>query len=315
MQRSRTLRRRAGSLALTGGAVLGVVCLLLTVVAPLVGVRPLIYLSGSMSPTIPAGSLALAKETPASELRVGDVVTVPHGETHLTHRIVEITQHDGAASLRLRGDANEVADATTYRVTSAPTTFVSVPHVGAVVAWLSRPPGVFLLAGYAALVIGSLRRPRGDDRDDGDDEDGAADGPDGRRAGRLGAKAAAGALVVSCVAAVPAHAAWVDTVDIDGTAVTAATVTPPVVRCGLLSIGSTELRWSAVPGATGYLVRYGTNGSSVDEVGADVTSKTFTGTTSGTFSVRAVFGVADWSSAESNAKTYSSLLWLLGTCL
>jgi signal peptidase I len=157
----RFVARRIPGVLLTLGAVLGLACIILAVAAPILHVRPLIFLSGSMSPTIPAGSLALARETPGSQLRVGDVVTVPLNDTYLTHRVVQVAHHDGGASLLLQGDANRKADPTVYEVESAPRTFVFVPHAGTVIAWLSRPPGVFVLAGYAMFVVSSLRRARG----------------------------------------------------------------------------------------------------------------------------------------------------------
>ena len=153
--------RRAQLLLLTLGAVFGVACILSTVVAPLVHVRPLIFLSGSMSPTITTGSLGFAHTTAAADLRVGDIVTVPAGKgTYLTHRILRITHHDGAATLQLKGDANLEADRKLHEVVEVPRVFATVPHAGAVVAWLSRTPGVYLLAAYVVFALGALRRRR-----------------------------------------------------------------------------------------------------------------------------------------------------------
>lgn len=148
----------ARSAVLTGGAVIGVLCMLLTIVAPLVGVRPLIFLSGSMAPAIPAGSLALARTTDAEDIEVGDIVTVPANGSFVTHRVVEVTHAPGKATLVLRGDGNPVADATAYEVASAPRTVIWVPQAGALVAWFTRAPGVYLLALWVALVVGSVRR-------------------------------------------------------------------------------------------------------------------------------------------------------------
>src|SRR5690349_919870 len=80
---------------LTVGAALGVTCLLMAVAAPLLGIRPLIFLSGSMGPGIPTGSLGIAKDTAARDLHVGDIVTVPLSRGYVTHRIVGITHHGG----------------------------------------------------------------------------------------------------------------------------------------------------------------------------------------------------------------------------
>lgn len=156
----RTVVGRAGSALLTVSAVLGTVCLLSTLVAPMVGVRPLIFTSGSMAPAIPAGSLALAKVTDADDLEVGDVVTVPLRGSFVTHRIVSVTHAPGKATLILRGDGNKTVDADAYAVTSVPRTFVSIPVLGSVVAWFTHPPGIYVLAGWVALVLGLVRRPR-----------------------------------------------------------------------------------------------------------------------------------------------------------
>lgn len=160
------LRRRLYALwsaVLTTGAVVGAICLLLTLVAPLVGLRPLIFLSGSMSPTIPAGSLALARTVDASMIEVNDIVTVPSNGTYLTHRVVDVTHAPGRATLLLRGDGNKEVDAALHEVTSAPRTEIWVPHVGSFVTWFSRAPGVYVLAAWVAIVLSSLRRPRRSD--------------------------------------------------------------------------------------------------------------------------------------------------------
>ena len=64
---------------LTGGAVLGVVCILLTVGSALFGLRPLVFQSGSMSPTIKTGALAISHRVDAASLEKGQVVSVPTG--------------------------------------------------------------------------------------------------------------------------------------------------------------------------------------------------------------------------------------------
>ncbi len=114
------------------------------------GVRPLIFLSGSMSPAIPAGSLGLARTTDADDLEVGDIVTVPTNGTFVTHRIVEITHAPGKATLLLRGDGNRVADATAYEVA------VGTPHL--LLRAGGRDGGRLVLARPGRLRAGGLGR-------------------------------------------------------------------------------------------------------------------------------------------------------------
>jgi signal peptidase I len=320
--------RRTQQAMLTLGAVLGVASVVLTVAAPLVHVRPLIFLSGSMSPTITTGSLGLARTTPAADLRVGDVVTVPAGDnTYITHRIVEITHHDSAATLRLKGDANRQADPAVHEILEAPRVFAAVPYAGSVVAWFSRAPGVYVLAAYVVCALGALRRRReqlrrdrdggegssGDDAQPPADDGGAGPGvPTVRsrgvrvRPGRKTAAAAAG-VAASIAVAAPAQAFFLDPVPVTGTTLSAVNGTAPVVTCGASAGQSITLNWTSVPDATGYRLYSDVGGSTTQDVSASTNSVTYANKASGTFFVKAFYGSTTWLSPASNSKTYESL--------
>ncbi|HEY9267185.1 MAG TPA: signal peptidase I, partial [Mycobacterium sp.] len=151
---------RIGDVALWLGALIGACCLILTLAGLVFGVHPLIFRSGSMSPTINAGSLGIAREVPAAKITGGDIISVPAQGSRVTHRVVSIRIVDGEAELRLKGDANQQPDDETYRVEAADRLWFAIPGVGFAVAWLSRPPGVFVLALYAAVMIAvMLRKP------------------------------------------------------------------------------------------------------------------------------------------------------------
>lgn len=309
--------RTLGNAALSLGAVLGVVCMLFLIATLAFGYRAVIFRSGSMSPAISTGSLGVAHEQPAGELKIGEVVMVPYRETYVSHRISSITHQADSATLILKGDANESADTEPYVVRSAHKIVFTVPWVGAIVAWLSRAPGIFVLAGYAAVLLALIMRRRPQQPG----QPGPTDPADGRRrrgGGRKATRAAVATLSLVVVGTAPAWAVpWTDTVNVGGTTLTARVIAAPVVSCGTLSIGSTTLNWTPVAGATGYTLNYGTNGTVTETVGAGVTSKVFSGlATSGRFSVRADvnFGSVTWTSAPSNAKNYSVLLFLVGAC-
>ncbi|GAA4381238.1 signal peptidase I [Nocardioides caricicola] len=151
----------AKQVALTVGAVAGVLCIAVMLAGFAFGVRPLVFLSGSMSPAIDTGALAIARHVPAADLSTGDIVSVPTpAGQRVTHRIVEVQHDDGSATLLLKGDANEVVDATPYRVAGADVVLFSVPEVGYVLSWLASPVGLFSLGLYAAVLLSVLvRRP------------------------------------------------------------------------------------------------------------------------------------------------------------
>lgn len=233
--RLRHLRDGIGNVALTIMAVLGLVCIAVLIAGALFGVRPVIIRSGSMTPTITTGSLVLARETPASSLHVRDVVTVPWNGSHVTHRIYTVTQHDNVATLRLKGDANPAPDDQLHQVTSADRVFMSVPYLGYAIAWLSSPPGVYLLAGFVALMILLIMKRAG----------GSRSAPSGhRRSKGRGRKAAGvGVLAMSVIAtASPSWAGWGDSVSATGTTVAAYTVPKPAlpscsINKGFLGLG------------------------------------------------------------------------------
>jgi signal peptidase I len=244
---------------LTGGAVLGVVCLLLTIGSALFGLRPLVFQSGSMSPTIKTGALAISHRVDAASLEKGQVVSVPTGTgSRVTHRIVEVTHEGDAAILRLRGDANEATDVHAYRVTHADRVLLDVPYVGYAVGWLSGPVGLFLLGLYAAFLLsvmvkGTSEQPRPASAPD-------SDAPKRKRRLLTTGLAilvvtGAGAGAVATRTVTPTLAAWTDPADVTGTSLTAYTVPAPaggncaVAPGGLATSRGVDLTWPA-PSAT-----------------------------------------------------------------
>lgn len=149
--------------ALTLGAVVGVVCLLATVACLVLGVRPMVVTSGSMSPAIPAGSLAFAQPQPVDGVRVGDVVTVDTGRrSRVMHRVVAVAPAGSRTALTLKGDANATPDARPYVVDRVGAVRLHVPWLGYPVSWLSTPWGLVGLGTLAAalLFLAFRRDPR-----------------------------------------------------------------------------------------------------------------------------------------------------------
>ncbi|MFL6156056.1 MAG: signal peptidase I [Marmoricola sp.] len=290
-------------IALTAGALVGTLCLLTALAALVLDVRVLSFRSGSMSPTIPTGALALARSVPAADLRVGDVVSVRTATgSRVTHRVVDVTHHGDRATLELRGDANEVADPTPYEVRSAYRVLGSCPWLGYAGSWLVSPFGMFALGLYAAALLLVLLRPR--------------HGSSGTRHRRP--VGAAGAVVVTLVVAAagttvatrttPTQAAWVDGAATTGSTFSTGSVPAPAsFTCGALGIFSVTFNWSAVPGATSYTLHYGSSGATTS---APITGTTTTVTTlisGGTAWITANrnFGSTTWTSVPSSTRSYS----------
>ena len=154
-----TARRRPPAVVLRGwllnvAAVLGALCLAAMLAAWLFQISIILFKTGSMAPTIPAGSAALVREVPAEELRPGDVVTVERpGRLPVTHRVVSAEPAGGGlTSLVLRGDANQQDDPAPYLVDRSRIVLFAVPGLAALfVAW-SQPP----VLGAMTLLVAAL---------------------------------------------------------------------------------------------------------------------------------------------------------------
>ncbi|EFQ83862.1 signal peptidase I [Aeromicrobium marinum DSM 15272] len=259
--RTSRLRRAGRETALTAGAVLGVLCLTIALAGMAFDVRPVIFRSGSMEPEIQTGALALSRTTDASELVVGDVVTVRDARGVLvTHRIVSLTTSGSEATLVLQGDANPVPDADPYVVQSADRILFDVPRLGYVVSALSGPAGIFgggLLVGLLLTTV--FARRRDDDHTPGpgagpgptdavepteaDDTPADEPGRSGGRAARRGKGRMTLAAMVAVVAAVgvgsttSTTAAWVDNAAVTTGTFSMQQAPVQVLTCTVVPIG------------------------------------------------------------------------------
>jgi signal peptidase I len=238
---------RGGQLLLTLTAIVGGLCALLAVLAVVLGVRPIVFRSGSMEPAVGTGALGFSRSTAATDLKVGDIVTVTNAQRKtITHRIVAIGPLGDSATLRLKGDGNPVPDQEIYKVSKAPKLWFSVPDGGYVIAWFSKAPGSYLLGGYVVLMLMlAFRR-----REEGSSDDGSVVADEADPVTEPGTEAAtpsqrtrrgpyavatAGAIVALGVAVVSGWsqttwAAWNDSAAVTGTTITTgnfAVVVPP----------------------------------------------------------------------------------------
>ena len=207
-----------GSALLTIAALGGVLCILFVVLAVVFNVTLIMFKTGSMSPTIPTGSLAVVEEIAGGDIRVGDVITVDRQDAlPITHRVTSVTPlPGGAVSITMRGDANPTEDAAPYVITTARKVLFSVPGLAYAVAAVSNPLALGGISIGAAGIVTWAFWPR-EERE-----------PIRRRAGAhstAGVRHAATALVVFATGAavlVPAPAAQAAVTEetIVGTAIT-----------------------------------------------------------------------------------------------
>jgi signal peptidase len=119
-------------------------------------------LTGSMTPTIPVGSIVLVRPADPGTLRVGDVATYqPKAATaeFITHRIVKIDDSTTPTTFIFKGDANRGADINPISAQQVRgKVWFHVPYLGAIRDSLHGGGGVTLLAmlllgGYALTQL------------------------------------------------------------------------------------------------------------------------------------------------------------------
>lgn len=119
----------------------GVVCIIAVIAAFAFNISLMMFKTGSMSPTIPTGSLAVVREIPASEIEVGDITTVEReDQLPVTHRVTAIEHTAGEVyTIRMQGDANDQEDPHPYEVDTVRKVHWVVPGLGYVVAQAQNP--------------------------------------------------------------------------------------------------------------------------------------------------------------------------------
>lgn len=145
------------------GCALVAICMVLAFAPKLIGYSSFVIYSGSMEPAIRTGSVAVAKPTSVTDLRIGDIVAFKRSQQALPtmHRIVDIEVSDGTTFLTFKGDANPQPDPEKVALAGEGSKVIySVPYVGYFARYAQTQVGRFalvLLPG-AALALTFLRQ-------------------------------------------------------------------------------------------------------------------------------------------------------------
>jgi signal peptidase len=135
--------------------------------------QALVVRSGSMSPTIPTGSVVFYRKVTATKVKVGDVIVFDKpGQQNekVTHRVFKISTGPTGRFFTTKGDANGAPD--DWRVPAVGTGWVAsfhVPTLGYILADLQSTTARLLLLVIPAFLLGVItlweiwreREPRG----------------------------------------------------------------------------------------------------------------------------------------------------------
>lgn len=135
------------------------------------GFQSFTVLSGSMSPTIPTGSIVYTQK--ADRIRRGDVITFKRKDVNITHRVVDIMDKDGKLVsglvspllgapmqaeifYRTKGDANNSVDSDLVPQSAVVgKTFVNIPSIGRLTGFLKSIPGfIIFIVGPTLVFVG-----------------------------------------------------------------------------------------------------------------------------------------------------------------
>lgn len=122
--------------------------------------QALIVRSGSMSPTIPTGSIVFYKKIDSSKVKVGDIIVFDKpGTTNekVTHRVYKIGHSATGEYFITKGDANGVPD--DWRVPAVGTGWIAMFHLpvaGYALVYLQSTLARLLLLVIPAILLGAL---------------------------------------------------------------------------------------------------------------------------------------------------------------
>lgn len=159
--RRAALALKIGSGVLLTAITLFVIGLLAVTVGPrFLPYQALVVRSGSMSPSIPTGSIVFYRSMPADKVKVGDVIVFNEpGQTNkrVTHRVYQIETSATGRYLVTKGDANGTPD--DWRIPAVGNGWLAVFHVpvaGYVLYDLQSTTARLLLLLVPALLLGVI---------------------------------------------------------------------------------------------------------------------------------------------------------------
>jgi signal peptidase len=127
-------------------------------VAGIGGYMPLISATNTMSPQIENGDLVICQKAVAGDIKEGDVIAYfepeSNGKTIVTHRVVGITNQNGAVAFVTKGDANTTNDTLLVPSENLIGVYKSkLPNMGSVAMFMQTPKGLILSVVVPMVLI------------------------------------------------------------------------------------------------------------------------------------------------------------------
>ena len=124
----------------------------------ILGYRQYIVTTGSMEPEYNVGDMIIIRETPAEEIKIGDIINYisENGIDTITHRVVDIVKKDGQTYYKTKGDNNNGEDTELVSYSQVKGTLVfKISKLGTIMAKLLTGTGITIL--FAIIILSYLR--------------------------------------------------------------------------------------------------------------------------------------------------------------
>ncbi|MBE3137077.1 MAG: signal peptidase I [Thermoplasmata archaeon] len=107
-RKQRFHRKKSRELSWTAVAIFSVIMVFFS--SGFLGVKPTVIYSGSMSPALEVGDIALVQKVDIATIKPGDVIQFLQENVTILHRVVRITETEGKTLYITQGDANDDPD-------------------------------------------------------------------------------------------------------------------------------------------------------------------------------------------------------------
>jgi len=127
-----------------------------------------VVVSSSMEPTFDAGAVVIVNSVSPESIQQGDIVTYREGEkevikdgkvNRITHRVVGVSESEGAPVFTTKGDANDAPDPQPVPASAViGQVAFSIPYLGHLIAFMTTDLGyaVFIGVPIGLLVLGEV---------------------------------------------------------------------------------------------------------------------------------------------------------------
>lgn len=117
------------------------------------GYKPLIVLSGSMSPTFNYGDLIVIKDVDKNTLKVGDIVSFKDSKKHITTHRINGVSSIGKNCFETKGDANNIKDLgiVCYKDIEGKYLY-RIIGLGSVILFIQSPIGFIILMSLIIMI-------------------------------------------------------------------------------------------------------------------------------------------------------------------